>query len=383
MFIPKYSKSKSPQKRPRAGLFLLVISHCSLATVLIASLLSAGCGDESINNPIAEKPIEESKPEVIVSTSTNYFPMTVGSRWVYRNPDGSDWSREVTEIEEVGSHLYHTFGYDSPIGDDHSEPSETPTYTPTPYAITRDGRLICDISLRELNEAVAQTISRSGRVPPNRWVINLSCRTDRRPICRKRKLENIVRDGKELQEINNDALMFLYRYDTSVVWNSGLTVLRYPLVPYRRWKAINVRLSGTKYIPPFWDRDGVGDLHTFETDVTISGIAGQPESVVTAAGTFEDCIKIRYEMTRLSFETTEFNTSWVVFEQRKLDLLETELRKELTTLFRDALPRMQLGAVWLAPGVGPVRIERADGISELISYDVKPDHDLRQVARRP
>ena len=133
---------------------------------------------------------------------------------------------------------------------------------------------------------------------------------------------------------------------------------------------MDVRVSGTKYIPPFWDRDGVGDNHSFEANVTISGIAGQPESVVTPAGAFENCIKIRYEMTRLSFETTEFNTSWVVFEQRKLDLLETELRKELTTLFRDALPRMQLGAVWLAPGVGPVKIETVDGISELISYDV-------------
>ena len=85
-------------------------------------------------------------------------------------------------------------------------------------------------------------------------------------------------------------------------------------------------------------------------------------------------------MTRLSFETTEFNTGWVVFEQRKLDLFEAELRKELTTLFKDGLPRMQLGAVWLAPDVGPVKIERTDGISELISYDVKTDGDMWHVA---
>ena len=368
MPIHSFFKRQSPlRNRVRGVAFLCFI------------LLMSGCGEGTVDNPLDESADGTRATEDLAVVSPIYYPMTLGSRWVYRSPDGSEWSREVTEIEEVGSHLYHTFGYDSPIGDDHSEPSETPTYTPTPYAITRDGRLIYDIKLSDLNEAVSQTISLSGRVPPNRWVINLSCRDDRRPICRKRKLENIVRDGKELQEINNDALMFLYRYDTSVVWNSGLTVLRYPLVPYRRWKAINVRLSGTKYIPPFWDRDGVGDNHSFEANVTISGMAGQPESVVTPAGTFEDCIKIRYEMTRLSFETTEFNTSWVVFEQRKLDLLETELRKELTTLFRDGLPRMQLGAVWLAPGVGPVRIELADGISELISYDVKPDHDLRQV----
>ena len=191
-----------------------------------------------------------------------------------------------------------------------------------------------------------------------------------------RKVENIVRNGKELREINNDALMWLHRYDTRVVWNSELTVLRIPLVPHRRWKAMDVRVSGTKYLPPLRDRDGVGDLHSFEANVTISGIAGQPESVVTPAGTVEDCIKIRYEMTRLSFETTEFNAAVLVFEQRQLELFEEELRKELTTLFRDALPRMQLGAVWLAPDIGPVRIERADGISELISYDVKTGRGL-------
>ena len=85
-------------------------------------------------------------------------------------------------------------------------------------------------------------------------------------------------------------------------------------------------------------------------------------------------------MTRLSFETTEFSAFKLFFEQRQLDLFEAELRKELTTLFRDALPRMQLGAVWLAPDVGPVKIERADGISELISYDVKTGGDMWHVA---
>ena len=195
------------------------------------------------------------------------------------------------------------------------------------------------------------------------------------------KYETIYRDGKAQREINNDALICLYWHDTRVVWNSELTVLRFPLVPYRRWKAIDVRVSGTWYLPPIWDIDGVGDTHSFEANVTISGIAGQPESVVTPAGAFEDCLKIQYEMTRLSFETTEFTVSRPVFEQRKLELFEAELRKELTTLFRDALPRMQLGTVWLAPEVGPVKIERADGISELISYDVNTDRDMWHVAR--
>ena len=356
MYIHRFFRRRFPlRSRARGVAFLCFI------------LLISGCGDETINAPLGET----TETEDLVPVSSIYYPMTVGNRWVYRNADGSEWSREVTEIEEVGSHLYHFFGYDSLIDDNHSDPSENPIYAPTPYVKTLDGRLIYKIKLSDVNHAVQQTIFESGRVPPNKWVIYVRCRTDWRPICRMRKTENIVRDGKDRQEENNDALMWLSRYDTSVVWNSELTVLRIPLVPYRRWKAIDVRVSGTKYIPPFWDDDGVGEAHSFEADVTISGIAGQPEPVVTPAGAFVNCLKIQYEMTRLSFETTEFTAFQPVFEQRKLELFEAELRKELTTLFKDGLPRMQLGAVWLAPDVGPVKIERVDGISELIDYTIK------------
>ena len=339
-------------------------------------LLMYGCGDETINAPLGET----KETEDFVPVSSIYFPMTLGNRWVYRSPDGSEWWREVTKTEEVGSHLYHFFSYGPQIDDDQSDLAETPTYTPTPYVKTLDERLIYKIKLSDLNHAVQQTIALSGRVPPTYWAIHLRCRTDERPICRMRKLESIVHDGQWRQEINNDALMWLESRDARVVWNSELTVLRFPLVPYRTWKAINVRLSGTSYIPPFWDWEGVGDTHSFEATITISGIAGQPESIVTPAGAFEDCLKIQYEMTRMFFETTEFSTTPLVFEQKKLDLYETELRKELTVLFTDGLPRMQLGAVWLAPDVGPVRIERADGISELIAYDVEKGSNQRQVA---
>ncbi len=365
MSIRYFFKRQSPLMN-RAGkiAFLLVI------------LLISGCGgEESVNKPLVETVADEN----VDRTPVNYYPMTVGSRWVYRNPDGAEWTREVTETEEVGSHLYHFFSYSPLIDDDQLDSSETPMYTTTPYVTTID-RLILKIKLSDINDAVQQTIFESGRVPPIYWAIHLRCRSDRRPRCRMRKLETIIRNGSELQEINNDALMMLESRDARVVWNSELTVLRYPLVPYRRWKAIDVRVSGSSYQAPFWDWEGVGYTHSFEANITISGIAGQPESVVTPAGAFANCLKIRYEMTRLSFETTEFSTAALIFEQRQLDLLEAELRKELTTLFRDGLPGMQLGAVWLAPDVGPVKIELADGISELISYDVNTDGDMWHVA---
>ncbi len=366
-----------------SSLPLLVTDFGMQTAAILALLFIYGCGDETINSPLGGSADGSRETEDSESVSPIYYPMTLGSRWVYRSPDGSEWSREVTEIEEVGSHIFVFFSYDFPTNDNHYDPSETPTYTPTPYAITLNGRLIYKIKLSHLNDAVQQTIFESGRVSPDHWRLGVRCRTEgKRAVaeCRMRRTESIFRDGQWRKEINDDALMCLSKYDARVVWNSELIVLRFPLVPYRRWKAIDVSLSGTRYLPPIWDDEGVGDNHSFEADVTIWGIAGQPESTVTPAGVFSDCLKIRYEMTRLSFKTTEFSAAALFFEQRLIDLYEKELRKELTTLFRDGLPRMQLGAVWLAPDVGPVRIERADGISELISYDVRTNNDLKQVA---
>ena len=162
MFIPAYSKSNSPQRRSRVGLFLLVTSHWSLATVLIGILLNTGCADESINNPVAEKPVEDSKPDEIVSTSTNYFPMTVGSRWVYRDSDGSEWTREVTATEEVDTRHYHFFSYNPPIEDYQFAIFRAPV-----YIATLDS-LFFKVENRDINDAIRNAILESNENSP-RW----------------------------------------------------------------------------------------------------------------------------------------------------------------------------------------------------------------------
>ncbi len=128
MYILRLCLSNSPRQIPSEGRFLLATGYWSLATVFIAILLSSGCADETINDPISENPVEDSNREEIVSTTANYFPMTVGSRWVYRNPDGSEWSREVTETEEVGTRNYHLFNYDPPIEDNQFPFFRAPMY---------------------------------------------------------------------------------------------------------------------------------------------------------------------------------------------------------------------------------------------------------------
>ena len=52
--------------------------------------------------------------------------------------------------------------------------------------------------------------------------------------------------------------------------------------------------------------------------------------------------------------------------------MQDEIHKELTMLLPMLMQNLNLQTMWLAPGVGPVKIETADGIAELIDYEVKP-----------
>ena len=72
-------------------------------------LFLSGCGgEESVDISMVES-VEDEKPINDVPISTPYYPMTVGSRWVYRNSDGSEWAREVTETKNFGGNVYHYF----------------------------------------------------------------------------------------------------------------------------------------------------------------------------------------------------------------------------------------------------------------------------------
>ena len=345
MLINESFKSNSPQKRPRVGLFLLVTSHWQLATAFIAILLSSGCADETINNPIAEKPVEDSKPDVIVSTSTNYFPMTVGSRWVYRNRDGSEWSREVVKTEEVGSRSYHYFSYDPPIEDYQFAFFRAPMYIATPDS------LVLKVKVSDINDAIRQTILRSNK--------------NSRGWAWAQRFQNGV------WKTRKKGLTFLNFYNVRGVLlhsDSG-TLFRLPLAPGQTWKMLNIRLSGSASVPMEWQ-------HSFESDVEILGSVEDLYSVATPAGIFEDCLNIQYEAKPPSVKTKEFTDlrEGPELQKRKFRKhMEVEIQKELTTLLTHVIPKLGLESVWLAPGVGPVSIKSAEGTAVLIDYEVKAE----------
>ena len=203
----------------------LPTTNLALILALTYILLLFGCGrEETINNPINGNTGSE-QPEPHPS---NYFPITLGSRWVYRNSDGTEWSREVTESQKFDTELYHSLSYDSPIQDAQLDFLGSAEY------LTYFDRLVRRINLKHINDAVWEIIVESGGGTRN-WGIGMSCnkKPGREPVCVLRK--NIFKPG---------ILAYLFNFNTSVVWHSKLTLLRFPLVPGETYQSLNLRLRG-------------------------------------------------------------------------------------------------------------------------------------------
>lgn len=161
---------------------------------------------------------------------------------------------------------------------------------------------------------------------------------------------------------------------------STFRLLATPLVPGVTWKALDIRFSaGYHKVPNLFS-------HSLDAHLEIwAKIGANRISIVTPAGTFEDCLEIHYQPTPFQIETTELEVSVdggfgqaaefpkVWKEIRKY--VEAEIPKTAETEFLKAMPPVQSGSLWLAPEVGPVKIEDASGISELIAFDIKGDND--------
>jgi hypothetical protein len=68
--------------------------------ILCAISILFGCGSDEAPTPIEGKP--------------NYFPDAVGSRWVYRNSDGLQWTQSVSAETNIEGKSYQVFDYVPP-----------------------------------------------------------------------------------------------------------------------------------------------------------------------------------------------------------------------------------------------------------------------------
>ena len=109
---------------------------------------------------------------------------------------------------------------------------------------------------------------------------------------------------------------------------------------------------------------------------------------MTPAGTFEDCLKIQYHQTKFQIDSTKLRVFLSQAEEAGelpevwkeiREYVEAKIRETAETEIRKAMPHVQHGSWWLAPEVGPVKIQDASGISELIAFDVKSVNDQWKV----
>ena len=316
---------------------------------LFGVLLISGCGgEETANNPMVDTIGVENRNDV-VPISSPYYPMAVGNRWVYRNADGSEWTREVTETKKFGTNYYHFFGSDPPLQDTQIEALESPVYVAFPDRLDR--RIVHN----DMDAAIWEIIVDSGGETPS-WSIGMHCskRGRQKAVCVSKK-----------DRSTPGILPYLYRYNASVTSHSNLTLFPFPIVPGETYNALNLSLRGS-YDWPFY-------IHDFEAEVVILGKTGDRRMLVeVSAGKFEDCLKIQYEAKLASYRTIEFrDTHGMISHKVYLETIESEIREELTDLSMHLTTKLELQTVWLAPGVGPVKIETPDGIAELIDYEIK------------
>ena len=204
--------------------------------ILLLMILGCGDGKEGITRESVVGPAEE---------PPNYYPNTIGSRWVYRNPDGFEWAREVTETAEIGLYLYHVFNYDPPIEDARFNFLKTPSY----------------------------------RITRNRVLFFVGDEIDR---AYTEDLTEFLRDS--YQEFGN------IKINVNAVSQEELVFFRIPPDRGIQWEVIDMRASGNVIF-----RDQGNFILPFELNWVNTGLVTRLESVETPAGKFDDCFKIQYD----------------------------------------------------------------------------------------
>ena len=318
---------------PTFPLLLLTTSRGLRVAAIIALLLIFGCGETAIDNQLAGSIDEDRQTENVVPMSTPYYPMKLGSRWVYRNSSGSEWTREVTDASFLGiSQSAYSFSYNPPLEDNEFDFFQARSNIATP------GRIIRLIKIGEI------------RIPAQTIDIRYNI-----------KIQIEENNGRT---VNRFGFVGSRTYNIHGFERSEFVWLRPPLVPGKTWQVFSIDLRGRRNIHNF--------SHLLEAHSVISArINEELQTVVTPAGRFEDCLEIEYYET-LSAESTEIEIE-LIPEKYKEEraLLETRIHETASTEFLKLMPNIPLGTLWLAPEVGPIKIQKVSGVSELIAFDIK------------
>lgn len=200
-----------------------------LPLVCIVYLLLS-CGSDDIPEP------DETKP--------NYFPNTVGSKWVYRDAAGQVWTREITDWKDIQDNNFQTFNY-TPTDLE----TEIEILTPTSFRSTQNNILL-DVS-DKINQYIQTELPKS------------------------------VEDNFEGLDIDVVTEQILY---------PELVFLHLPLTLNFHWEAFNVQVQGSLIL------QDLTLLHIpFEVLMNIKAAVLSKSLIETPAGSFENTYQIEYK----------------------------------------------------------------------------------------
>lgn len=268
-------------------------------------------------------------------TFTDYFPTTEGSSWVYVDQEGNEFTRTSTEQKNLAGEIYHTFGYEPAIED-----WEKYNYLllPVLYQVDTDG--IKFYVADEIESAIKSKL--------------------------KKRLDDIAAELRQKYTDQLPAGISLdVNYTIEPTAQDTFYFLPATLNNKEKWTTtqvsvriqISINIKGTEINIPEANKSLSVTMKLSETGALIG-----KESVKTAAGTFEDCLKIEYR--------TKTTSSKNAISEIKKGLTEEQPQDKITT-------------VWLAPNVGIVQlnttIENSEEVKtiELKSYKIESPETVK------
>ncbi len=248
-----------------------------ISLMLCAIFTLFGCGSDETPAPVEQMP--------------SYFPDAVGSSWVYRNPDGYEWTREIADGYTTEERDYQRFTYTTLDAED-----ELDYLKPNAF-----------------------------RVSENRVFFAIGEKVDRYI---QDDLPTLVQD--EFAGLEIDIALEATSYPDFVFF-------QFPLSPNVEWEAFNTKVNGSLVL-----QNLVLLQIPIEAHVSIKGKIVAESPIETPAGRFDSAFQVEYEMefTHTLFPEAEVlrqrQTVWFV---PHIGIVKIESENGITELIAYTFPR--------------------------------------------
>ena len=242
---------------------------------LCSMLLLSGCGSDETPAPMERMP--------------NYFPDAIGSRWTYRNSDGSQWTREVSGEANIEGKDYQIFKDTPPLAE-----ADLDFLYSTYYRVTSDavmftvGEKVTDYLQKELPKAAQDEFA-----------------------------------GLELTVVIEPFA------------HPELVFFQIPVVPNFQWDALNIKVSGNIVL-----QNLLLLQIPFEAHIRVKAEVVAEGPLETPAGSFEKTYQIEYhtEMTHTLFSTEEtIQGTETIWFAPHVGVVKTEAERDVTELIEYTL----------------------------------------------